>query len=87
MKNDMEMTLEADIHAYDHGSFTLPSGAVIESIKGKWGCYQITFTDSKKYPSIEVQCNQEVDGKFPENVTVYDDEHEEHYEQECDTIG
>ena len=79
-KKDMEVTLEGDIQAFDYGKFTLPSGAEIKDINGRWGCYVVTFTDPEKYPNVEVQCTQEVEGKFPSYVRVFDDEGEEFYD-------
>ena len=79
----VEMRLCADIHAYDYGTFAMPAGADISGIEGRWGCYTIKFTDPEKYPDIEVQCEQEVDGKFPEYVRISDDEGNDVWEDSC----
>ena len=80
--NDViKMRLCGDIHAYDYGEFDMPAGAEIESVDGRWGCYIVTFTDSDKYPPLEVQCSQEVDGKHPEYIRISDDEGNDIWEE------
>jgi hypothetical protein len=81
------MRLEGSIYAYDYGEFDMPKGAEIDSVDGRWGVYHVTFTDPVKYPMIEVQCYQEVDGKFPDNVRVTNaDTCEEWYDEGKDTV-
>jgi hypothetical protein len=77
----IKMRLCGDIHAYDYAEFEIPAGAEIESADGRWGCYVIRFTDPEKYPDIEVQCEQEVDGKHPEYIRISDDEGNDIWEE------
>lgn len=74
------MRLTGDLTAYDYGEFKMPADAEIASVDGRWGCYTVSFTDPEKYPDIEVQCDQEVDGKNAHFIRVSDDEGYDHYE-------
>jgi hypothetical protein len=38
------------------------------------------ITTPEKYPDIEVQCEQEVDGKHATYIRISDDEGHDHYE-------
>jgi len=74
------MRLCGDLYAQDYGEFEMPEGAEIADVWGKWGCYTVHFTDPEKYPDIEVQCEQEVDGKHATYIRISDDEGNDHYE-------
>lgn len=74
------MRLTGDLTAYDYGEFEMPRGAEIEEVNGRWGCYIVRFTDPEKYPDIEVQCDQEIDGKHSSYIRISDDEGNDHYE-------
>jgi len=77
----MTMNIEGDLFAVDYGCFEMPVGAEIKAVNARWGCYIISFTEPEKYPDIEVQCSQEVDGKYPSYIRITDDEGEYHYEE------
>jgi len=81
VEETVSMRLCGDIHAYDYGDFEMPKGAEIDTVSGRWGVYQITFTDWEKYPMMEVQCSQEIEGKFPEYVRISDDEGNDVWEE------
>ena len=74
------MRLTGDLTAYDYGEFEMPRGAEIEEVNGRWGCYIVRFTDPEKYPDMEVQCDQEIDGKNASYIRISDDEGNDHYE-------
>jgi len=76
----MTMRLCGDLYAQDYGEFEMPIGAEIKEVHGKWGRYIISFTDPEKYPDMSVECEQEVDNKYPTYVRISDDEGNDHYE-------
>ena len=49
-------------------------------MNGRWGTYTVHFTDPNKYPPITVETDQEVDGKLPDSIKIWDDEGAEHYD-------
>jgi hypothetical protein len=79
-EDTMTMRLSGDLTAYDYGEFEMPKGAEIDEVSGRWGCYIVRFTDPEKYPDMEVQCDQEIDGKHPSYIIISDDEGNSHYE-------
>ena len=76
----IEMRLEGVIWACDFGTFNMPIGAEIDEVNGRWGTYTVHFTDPNKYPPITVETDQEVDGKLPDSIKIWDDEGAEHYD-------